>query len=325
MELKWSWLPLVLAAVVLVWLVIWFFPSPLRKTPRNAVLVAHAQRLRRIPRFRRLARRRQVEMLVRVVAVLFLLAGTTLLASRLTLTETHEPEVKNRDIMLCLDVSGTMRAYDEPLVREFAEIAKGLSGERIGLTIWDEVAVTVFPLTDDYDFVVEQLEEAAQAFASSDYKYLAGVITRARGQSLISDGLFSCVDRFDRDDEDRGRAIVLASDNQPNGKPIFTLDEAFDHAVGDDIVVHGLGTPDMSYDQESEKEFRSAVENTGGTFNIMGDDEATDEIARSINELEEARSKEPARITVIDKPGLGSGLVAAGVLLVVVAGLRRNP
>ncbi|KQY63841.1 MULTISPECIES: VWA domain-containing protein [unclassified Nocardioides] len=325
MELKWTWLAITLMVIVLVWLVVWLFPTPFRRTPRNAVLVAHAARLRRIPRFRVLARRREFEMLARVVAVLFLLGGTILLSSRLTSTDSHQPDVSNRDIMLCLDVSGSMTEYDEELAREFAKISEGLDGERIGLTIWHNASVTVFPLTDDYDFVLEQLETAADKFASYDYDYVAGTLVgNGNSGSLISDGLVSCVDRFDRPDEERGRAIVLASDNDPQGKPIFTLPEASDYAAEHDVVVYGLGTREMSVLPGAVEGFTSAVENTGGTFSVMGSDGSTNSIAEGINELEAARSKEPARVTVIDEPALGTGLVSAGVLLVVLAGIRRR-
>ena len=324
MELKWMWVAITLSVIVIVWLVVWSLPTPARATSRSAVLVANAARLRRIPRFRVLARRRQVEMLVRVVAVLFLLGGTILLSSRLTSVQTHAPEVRNRDIMLCLDVSGSMVSYDEDLVREFAKITENLAGERIGLTIWSGVAVTVFPLTDDYDFVTEQLEQSAQKLASGDFGYTAGTyIGDARG-SLISDGLVSCVDRFDRSDEERGRAVVLASDNDPVGKPVFSLEEASDYAAEQDVVVYGLGTPDMIPVPAGPESFETAVENTGGTFTTMGSDGSISSIAQGINSLEAARSKKPARVSVIDEPEWGAWLVTAGVLLVFGAGFRRR-
>src|SRR3546814_13520676 len=96
---------------------------------------------------------------LRTAAVLFLIVGSILLAGRLVETRTHQAENSNRDIMLFLDVPGSMTTYDAQLLAEFKRIAQGLEGERIGLTIWRGVAVTVFPLTDDYDLVVEQSEQ----------------------------------------------------------------------------------------------------------------------------------------------------------------------
>src|SRR5690606_16703724 len=153
MELKWTWLVIVLVLATVAWILLWSFPSPLNRAPRSALPVAHAARLRRIPRYRVLAARRRTEMALRVAAVLVLIAGCILRSGRLVETKTHQGENTNRDIMLCLDVSGSMIDYDAQVVEEFQRITEGLEGERIGLTIWSGVAVTVFPLTDDYEFI----------------------------------------------------------------------------------------------------------------------------------------------------------------------------
>jgi hypothetical protein len=226
--------------------------------------------------------------------------------------------------MLCLDVSGSMTTYDAQLIAEFKRIAEGLEGERIGLTIWSGVAVTVFPLTDDYEFVVEQLDEAEQKLANYDYNFVAGTYIGDERASLVSDGLVSCVDRFDRPDEERGRAIVLASDNDPQGEPVFTFDEAADYAVEKGVVVHGLGTPEMDLIPGSAEEFEAAVKKTKGSWNVFGADGSTSAIADDINRLEAARSKEPATVTVLDKPYWGAGLVGVGLLLVLGAAIRRS-
>ena len=55
--------------------------------------------------------------------------------------------------MLCLDVSGSMKELDENILRHFVRIAEGLPGDRIGLTIWNGAAISVFPLTEDAEYV----------------------------------------------------------------------------------------------------------------------------------------------------------------------------
>lgn len=325
MDLRWPWLLPVLAGVVLVCLVLWALPWWRARRPGSAVLVAHAERLRKIPRYRVLARRRQAEMLVRTAAVLFLLAGASLLAARETTVRTTQPEVSNRDIMLCLDVSGSMTSYDEQLAREFRRITEDLEGERVGLTLFSGVAVTAFPLTDDYGFVLEQLDVAAENFRTMDYTYIAGTYLGDERASLMSDGLVSCVERFDRPDEERGRAVVLASDNDPQGKPVFSVDEAAEFAAERDVKVYGLGTPEMERRTGDTQEFREMVETTGGQFSIMGEDGSTGQIVDGIHELETARSRKPAETMLLDDPTWGVGLSFAGVLLVLGAGLVRRP
>src|SRR3546814_14083198 len=117
-----------------------------------------------------------------------------------------------------------MTTYDAQLSAEFKRIADGLEGERIGLTNWSGVAVTVFPLTDDYEFVVEQLDEAEQKLANYAYNFVAGTYIGDEPASLVRAGPVSCVDSFDRPDEERGRAIRAArrSAGEERGSPSRT-------------------------------------------------------------------------------------------------------
>src|SRR5699024_12054061 len=74
--------------------------------------------------------------------------------------ETVNPEKKLRDVMLCLDVSGSMLGYDADLLEAYQELAHRFDGERIGMTVFNATAVSAFPLTDDYDMVQNCLSEA---------------------------------------------------------------------------------------------------------------------------------------------------------------------
>ena len=58
-----------------------------------------------------------------------------ILAGRPTTKTVIEPESRNRDIMLCLDVSGSMYEADSEILRVYAELSKGFKGERIGLVL----------------------------------------------------------------------------------------------------------------------------------------------------------------------------------------------
>lgn len=325
MELKWPWLVLVLAAVVVVLLVAWIFPSFLKRSPRRALVVAHVQRMRRVPRFRSLARRRILVGSLRTLAVLVLIAGTVLLAGRVTEKHTESRDTTHRDILLCLDVSGSMTTYDAELIAEFRKIAEGLEGERIGLTIWDGASVTIFPLTDDHEFVLDQLDIAGNALRTGDYDFTNGTYVSGGGLSLIGDGLASCVQRFDQlGDDERGRAIVMATDNAPNGKSVFTLPEAAQLAADKDIRVYGLGTSDLEYRTDEAAEFREAVEVTDGKFAVMGEPDSVENFVAGIEELEEAHTEKPPKVTITDEPWWGAGLVSVGIGLVVLTGVGRR-
>ena len=56
----------------------------------------------------------------------------------------------NRDIVLCLDVSGSTLPYDQQVIATYRTLISHFKGERIGLSIFNSTSRTVFPLTDDY-------------------------------------------------------------------------------------------------------------------------------------------------------------------------------
>ena len=319
MELRWPWLVVALAVVVLLALVVALRVRPARG--RDAVLVAHAARLRSVPRYRTLVRRQRALLAARTAATLLVLAGTILLSGRLTSVQATEPEVRNRDIILCLDGSGSMDLYNAEVVRQFQEIVSGLRGERVGMTIFSGASITAFPLTDDYEFLTAELDRAETAFQENDYDYVAGTQLDDSRASQMGDGLVSCVQGFDRPDEERGRAIVLASDNDPQGPPIYTLDDASRYAVDHDVVVYGIASPETPTDGAVE-EFRSAVEATGGEYSTL-DDSGSGSIVSGIQRLERTRIAEPPEPLLVDEPALGGAITAAGVGLLVLTGLRR--
>ena len=130
MELRWPWLVVVLVALVVLALVVALRVG--RPRGRDAVLVAHAARLRGLPRYRTLVRRQRGLLAARTAATLLVLAGTILLSGRLTAVQATEPEVRNRDIILCLDGSGSMDRHNAEVVRQFREIVSGLRASGSG-------------------------------------------------------------------------------------------------------------------------------------------------------------------------------------------------
>ena len=282
-----------------------------RRVPTHPTYVAHATRLRSLPRYRALVLRRTVLAALATAFALVTCAGGAILAGRLQQTRTMDQDERTRDIMLCLDASGSMSEVDAQVVAEFETIVEGLQGERIGLTIWDSTAITVFPLTDDYAFVRDELDRAEKAFEEQDYKYYNGLY-RDYGTSLIGDGLASCVQRFDRSEEERGRAIVLASDNVPYGKPVYTFQEAGEYATEHGVVVHGIAAPGTDEVAFASEEFQDVVTGTGGTYHLLDDGESAGAVAAAINTLEARKIDKPPLVQVLDRPDLGRLVTGAG-------------
>lgn len=315
---RWPWLLPVLALVVL-GLMVWWGRSRGRGATGPASYVAHAARLRALPRYQALVRRQVAIGGCLTVAALVACSGAILLAGRVQERQTTQQNDRTRDIILCLDASGSMAEVDAQVLSEFRRIVTGLQGERVGLTIWSGVAITIFPLTDDYDFVLDQLTEAETAFGaggiySDEYaRFTAGTVIDWEVQSQLGDGLASCVQRFDRRDEDRSRAIVLASDNEPIGEGIYDVPEAAELAADREVVVHGIAAPMTAERPSAAREFEDAAQTTGGTFSLLGEDGSAATVIEAIGDLEAKEIERPPVVRVLDRPTLGTTVAAIGV------------
>ncbi|MCU1572123.1 MAG: hypothetical protein JWO93_205 [Micrococcaceae bacterium] len=325
MELRlWFLLPAgLLVLVAAAWLV-------LRRHRRNdgtAAPVAHADRLTSLPSYQAALRRYRRWLGVVLASGLVLALCLLVLASRPVLQGTGRDQRVNRDIVLCLDVSGSMTSTDALLVEVFRSLAEQFRGERIGLTIFDSSAVQVFPLTDDYDFVTDQLDQAKAALDgdSGGYSFFDGTYN-GRGSSLIGDGLASCVSSFPRlGTEERPRSIILATDNKLAGRPIFELPEAADLAARNSIRVYGINPNDFDAGTprgQPGEEMRAAMRETGGDYFALNSRNAVTGIVARVQATEAAKLPGPERTQFSDRPELLLW-VALAALACMVLGLRR--
>ena len=312
-ELRWPWAIAVVAGLVLV-LLLWWSRRP-RRPAGAAVLVAGTERLRSLPRYRALVRRHRVRGLLVTLGALVVVAGAVLVLARPQTTETEPRASRSRDLMLCLDGSGSMDDDNLAVVQEMLRVVDGLEGDRVGMMLWSGTAVLIFPLTDDYDYARDQLERAEQAFSGKPDGFFSGLDAVANGSSLIGDGIVSCVNRFDRPTADRTRAVLASSDNHPIGRPVYPLPEAARYASDRDVLLYGIGVPALQKPQRAAAlaEFADAAASTGGELVIADDGTSSDQVIDHIDQLEKARAQEPPRRVSRDTPQLGLALSAAGV------------
>ncbi len=197
-----------------------------RRSPgSNDVTIANVHRADASPVFRQLRRRYHLLLGGEVAALSIVGLAAVGLTMRPVTDRQLERDVRNRDVMLCLDISTSMNELDAIVLREFVKLAGGLRGERIGLTIFNGSAITVFPLTDDPEFIAATLDDSAAAISQRKRTFVEGT-EEGGGTSLIGDGLASCAMRFDSDERGRSRSIVFATDNALAGDPILQLPEA---------------------------------------------------------------------------------------------------
>ncbi len=268
--------------------------------------VANATRLSALPGYRTaLTRYRALLAAVAASAALLVIASVGL-ASRPASRELVYPEASNRDIVLCLDVSGSMIDFDAEIVEVFGELASRFDGERISLVVFNASAVTYFPLTSDYDYIRQQLDRIGEQFAEDDADYFAGTFF-GDGSSLIGDGLASCTERFDTLEADRSRSIILATDNLVVGAPVFTLAEAGELATSRGIRVYGVNPGDQSsreYLDAFADEFEAVVTDTGGSYYALADPGAIPSIVDSISAEQAALAQGTPQPMLTDQPAI---------------------
>ncbi|MBR3032657.1 MAG: VWA domain-containing protein [Clostridiales bacterium] len=300
MELKF---PYAIAIGIPVILLLALLTYGVRKKYKDGRKVANTEFIEKTPYFKRkLLEYRLCSIVVIVSLVLALSLLMSLIArpfrSKQTITEIH-----NRDIFLCLDTSGSMFHVDLEVCEKLKDFVSGLQGERFGITIFNCQTVTLVPLTTDYDYIIEvldQIEEACQIaidveengkyYDTEDYvKYqyiIDGTLSYAydSGSSLIGDGLASTVFQFPelKEDASRTRVIILATDNELWGNPFVQLNEATDLCTKYGVKVFAAA-PEEVVDYEN---YKACIESTGGRLFTLASSTMAKDIIKEVEKTD---------------------------------------
>ncbi len=278
-------------------------------------------------------------------ALVFSILGSLAVAARPSRVFNANEQVSSRDIVLCLDVSGSALPYDREVIQAYLNFIEHFQGERIGLSIFNSTSRTVFPLTDDYRLAKKQLQYAANLLGGVQSQnridhlqqrqyqeisdWLEGTQNRKNATSLIGDGLVSCAamlpgfiygaahnthkapNRFNR-----SASIVLATDNVVSGKQTYSLKQALDLTKQARISVDGLysGVPQNEHD-DTTLEMKQLIESHGGVFLAQHD---TDSVLNLVKEIEQRHTITPqntAQSAFSDDPGLWVLLTTVSVVI----------
>ncbi|MSS84278.1 VWA domain-containing protein [Actinomycetaceae bacterium WB03_NA08] len=314
--MRFLWLTIVILIVVIAAcaLMFWSKTKPYREPQ---AWVANVKSIEHVPMFRALRRANRAGLIAGAVALIGALIAAAILAGGPVNRETKNPALGRRDMVLCLDASGSMLPYDGQILRTASELVDSFSGERMALEMWSARSIVKFPLTDDYQLMHEVLEDAARIIDAGylgkegDYvlvtpelsDYLQGVDSDEAGvASLIGDGLASCVLSFDHRDQERSRTIILATDNEVAGDQIYSLTQAVDFASDQGIEVIAL-YPALSGQLTSEGEqLRSVIEAAGGEFYKADDPAAISSIMERIESQQLAEADGKSYVVETDTP-----------------------
>lgn len=253
-----------------------------------------------------------------IFGLLFLsVIGASLLTSRIITTSTHSNKIYDRDILLCLDVSGSMSELDEEIIKSYGKIVDNMHGERFGIVIFDNSSYKLLPLTDDYDYVKDVIKKSIKAFngiKTNDWeasRYIYDGTYEGEGSSVIGDGLASCVLSFPKLDEERSRIIILGTDNYVSGPQIITVPEAGKLAKKYKVAVYPLDP--NGYGKEA-KELKEIATLTGGKYYTIQDVKQTNDIVNSIETKEKTVRETSPTSSSTDHPQVPLIIILISIL-----------
>lgn len=225
------------------------------------------------------------------------------------------------DIILALDMSGSMRAYDikadkhdsgeivsainsgeiknrlDAAKSEIAAFIEKRPNDRIGLLGFSDLAYSFVPPTLDHQWLLTRLNTLEP-----------GMIGDATG---IASPIASAVSRLKDSDSPR-RVLVLFTDGANTAVNRITPEQAAELAKEFNIIIHtvGIGSGNayipadtmmgrrlVRYrDQFDEKLLRTIAERTGGSYFCAADEQGLMEVMGKINELEKTSREQPRYI-----------------------------
>ena len=304
---------LVLAGVILL---IW----RRRKKFKKGVIVANTKYVKKTGYFKYLNAKYHVyNILIKVTCILVILLFAVITA-RLYKTKKHEEEFDNRDIMLCMDFSPSVKGLNREIIKTMKKTVEKLKDERFGITIFNNAAITLVPLTTDYSYVLymldlmekfvgisnESLYYRPSSSQTAQEKYLISIfysgINALSGASLVGDGLASCANTFN-DDVDRTKVIILSTDNMISGTQIITVPQAAAYAKKKGIKVYPIGTTSIKNRPKYRDGLVDVANTTGGVYFDFAD-YSVNEINKKIQELNKNSMVKTAYVTKKDLPEL---------------------
>lgn len=238
------------------------------------------------------------------------------------------PQLRNReqqvtgeglDIVLCIDVSGSMMSEDfspnrmEAAKQEAIQFVNHRPTDRIGVVIFSGESFTVCPLTTDHAAVITQLNSIRSGLLEDG--------------TAIGSGLATSVERL-KSSQSKSKIVILMTDGVNNGG-IIDPETAKDiaRAMGIKVYTIGIGTngyasmpngvggrveEKVAIDEKLLKEIAGA---TGGEYYRATDNQTLDSVYHNIDQLEKSKVEITTyeRVTEVFMP---FALAALGLLLV---------
>ena len=199
------------------------------------------------------------------------------------------------DIMMCMDVSTSMNAFDFIPTRMEAAKTQAIRfvgqrpDDRIGMVVFSGEPYTLCPLTTDHEALQSLIQQTGSGFLDDG--------------TAIGMGLAKAVERLE-DSEAKSRVVILLTDGENNAGSISPEDAArLAKTYNIRVYIIGLGAagnvlqptmqnPDGSYVSQyapvniDEKQLMEMASTTGGKYFRASDDLQLQQVYDEINKME---------------------------------------
>lgn len=201
--------PIAIIICLILALVILFINNNKKKQYVTGKKVANTQYIKETKYYKDKVRKYTIlSNLIKLVSALCIVISGILIARPVTV-QTKAEDKYNRDILIGLDISNSQSEVNLELIKKFREIIPSIKGDRIGIVLFNTAPVVYCPLTDDYDYINERINEIEKqlkliiksgGYIPSAYEadgidaitfWNGGAIANVdqKGSSLIGDGL----------------------------------------------------------------------------------------------------------------------------------------
>jgi Ca-activated chloride channel family protein len=248
---------------------------------------------------------RHLLFIFRLLAIVFIIAA---LARPQTMFEEQNAEGEGVDIVLCIDVSGSMTAQD--LTPNRLEAAKKVAIDFVNKRLTDRIAIVIF-----------SGESFTQCPLTTDHRVLISAIENIRNGLLedgtaIGSGLGTSVDRL-RTSKSKSKVVILLTDGENNGG-LIDPQTAKEIAKAFQIKVYTIGVGTDGYAPQpvntpmgvvmqqgkvsiDEKLLKEIATETGGKYFRAKDNEGLTGIYDEINGLEKSKVEITSRTRYTEK------------------------
>ena len=248
---------------------------------------------------------RHLPFMFRLLTVIFIVAA---LARPQTVYEEQNVEGDGVDIVLCIDVSGSMTAQD--LTPNRLEAAKNVAidfvnkrlTDRIGIVIFSGESFTQCPITTDHRVLISAIENIRNGLLEDG--------------TAIGSGLGTSVDRL-RSSKTKSKIVILLTDGENNGG-LIDPQTAKEIAKAFSIKVYTIGVGTDGYAPQpvntpmgvvmqqgkvsiDEKLLKEIAGETGGKYFRAKDNEGLAGIYNEIDKLEKSKVEITSRTRYTEK------------------------